>query len=501
MTGHLLEFGILSVLAIGLLRTKLRFATQFILFGTWDIIHRQLDETAIYSLSLSLSSLPPLLATRCSSNGLSTCMKMASETLSPNLQQLRKEFAWKIWTAADALEAKSQTFYPSLTPRVVRILRDKWSQFVGKPEWRSLLDKRTLQHELEESIVAISLYEEQMKDTQQPHIVVDVCAGKGLYSFLLSYLQPPFLVLIVMIEKAAINWYHIHAANKIVDRRPRIQIWEKTNLHEYDKVLTRLLNLSHPLVLSGIHLCKQLGPAFCGLVNGLGNKCLMSCLAPCCLPRVVTSQGKKWQKYRQQNAEQPFEISIPLKEEPPERERRLDYMERRRRVKKNPLYDELCPTKGNGESVCCYFCQDPSHSVVDCSLLKELDVSEQIKVKRAAHAATVQCWNCLEFGHFKADCPVAMVRRSAKFPPVLTLDLTGILLNDNSAKATVANPFERYCHVLSTSLQDRRSVQVFNAPLESSSVCHGDQEESNWNKDRKACFIVTGRLIESSFAT
>ncbi|KAL3929596.1 MAG: hypothetical protein SGARI_004707, partial [Bacillariaceae sp.] len=336
----------------------------------------------------------------------------------------------------------------------------------------------------------------QMKNVQQRHIVVDVCAGKGLYSFLLSYLQPPLLDSIVMIEKAAINWFHIHEVNKIVDARPRIDIWERTNLHEYDKVLTRLLNLPYPLVLSGIHLCKQLGPAFCGLVNGLGDKCLISCLAPCCLPRVVTTQGKKWQKYKQPDAEQPkFEIAIPMKEEPSERETRLDYMERRRRVKQNPLYDELCPTKGSGGSVCCYFCQDPGHSVVDCSLLKELGKSEQIKVRQAAHAATVPCWNCLEFGHFKGDCPVAMVRRNAQSPPVLTLDLTGILANDNTT--AIANPFERYCHLLSTSLQDRGSVQVFNAPLESSSVSHGDQDENNWNKDRKACFIVAGGLSEN----
>jgi hypothetical protein len=414
-----------------------------------------------------------------------------------SLQQLQQEHPWKIWNAVDALEAKSEDFYPDLTPRVVTVLREEWTHFVGQPGWRSLLDKRTLQHELEESIVAISFYLEQMKlqNIQHPHIVVDVCAGKGLYSFLLSYLRPPHLVSIVMIEKAAINWYHIHAVNETEDGRPRIEIWDNTNLHEYDRVLMRLLALPHPLVLSGIHLCKQLGPAFCGLVNGLGDKCIMSCLAPCCLPRVVTTQGKKWQKSRQ---ERTFQIAIPLNEEPTKRDARLDYMERRRRVKKNPLFSQMYLTEGTGGIACCYFCQDPQHSVVDCALLDELDEYEQVKVRQAAHAATVPCWKCLEMGHFKSDCPVAMVRRNVKSPPLLTLDLTGILSNDNTTNTP--NPFDRYCHLLSTCLQDRASLQVIDAQLESSSASHHDQDENNWNKDRKACFIVAGAFTGSGTA-
>ena len=68
--------------------------------------------------------------------------------------------------------------------------------------------------------------------------------------------------------------------------RPYIQIWDNTNLHDYDDVLDRMKALPGKLALSGIHLCKQLGPSFCGLVVVWGSVylCMSGAVlhAPCC---------------------------------------------------------------------------------------------------------------------------------------------------------------------------------------------------------------------------
>jgi hypothetical protein len=395
-------------------------------------------------------------------------------------------FDWNIWKAADALEEKAidKSFYPDLTRRVVRILRQEWSQFVGRPEWRSLLDKRTLQYELEECIVAIALYEETIAPHMQ-HIAVDVCAGKGLYSFLLSYLRPPYLASIVMIEQAAVHWHHIRVANKRQDGRPRIQIWEKTNLHEYDKVLSRLIELPHPLIMTGIHLCKQLSPAFCGLVNGLGDKCLVSCLAPCCLPRVVNSQGKiqndKEEKFKDRFVNHGTKCTSttyvggdaclqPSKHQ----HLRRHYVRSRKGRPVKPIFSP------NVNSMWCYLCHDPRHSIDRCSMLNHMSDDRQQVVLQSACSAS-----------FLQDCPIAMIRASphTEGPPLLALDLSQMFLETANG---ITSPFEGFCRLLSTSLQDRSLVQIVDAPLKQSSVHH--QDDCNWNQNRKSLFILAGQF-------
>ena len=80
-----------------------------------------------------------------------------------------------------------------------------------------------------------------MKD--EKIIVIDVCAGKGFLSFLLSYMKHTKVHRIVMLEKAQIDWHHIQASNvsAVEENRPMIDIWEQTNLHDYDNVLERMI--------------------------------------------------------------------------------------------------------------------------------------------------------------------------------------------------------------------------------------------------------------------
>jgi hypothetical protein len=86
---------------------------------------------------------------------LSVSHNRSSTTRNPFLET--KMIKWTIWSAIEKLEASQGTFYPNLTPKVVPILRLWANKWDGEPEWRSVLNKKSLHKELEESIVAIDL--------------------------------------------------------------------------------------------------------------------------------------------------------------------------------------------------------------------------------------------------------------------------------------------------------------------------------------------------------
>jgi hypothetical protein len=387
---------------------------------------------------------------------------MTDATNSSSSGEQRK---WRVWATADKLEeaAKLNNFYPSITPKVVSLLRQWGSKWEHCQGWMSLLDKRSLLHEMEESIVAIHHLFEATSGNSTKYIAVDVCGGKGLFSFLLSYLRPPNVDQIILLEKASINWIHIDAANVSANEegRPKITIWSNTNLHDYDEVLERLLNLPHPVAMTGIHLCKQLGPSFCGLVNGLGReKCMYACLAPCCLPRVVTTQKNKANN-------KPFSISITLEESVEQRQSRRDYMERRARRKRKPVGGP------------CFQCHDENHGTKECPILFTLPDEERIAIFRAEHVAIMPCFNCMQYGHFKTVCPMPITRVNppTQQPPMLALDVSNVLKTER--------PFSAYCHLLAGSLQNRQ-FQVVEAELQNVEK----HQKGNWNSERKSIFIV-----------
>lgn len=384
---------------------------------------------------------------------------------------------WRVFKVIDRIKKKSSNFYPHISTQVIDILQlwaNKWS---SNERWVSLLNKSTLQHEIEECIIALHyLYQglEKMKD--EKIIVIDVCAGKGFLSFLLSYMKHPKVDRIVMLEKAQIDWHHIQASNvtAVEENRPMIDIWEQTNLHDYDNVLERMMSLPLRLALSGIHLCKQLGPSFCGLVNGLGNKVAHGMLVPCCMPRAITAQKN--------NPKKMFTLSIQLNETEEERKSRRDYMMRRKRLK-------LKPQEGP-----CFLCKDESHNLILCKELPKLPKEEQVSIRKNWHAKTVPCWNCLQFGHYKSECPKIdehdgstknSKNHHAQNPPTLNLDVSNILKD--------CNPYHAYCKLLSTSIEKEYhdEVKIIESDLEKTGSHENDKkQERNWNADRKSIFIV-----------
>eukprot|EP00934_Nitzschia_sp_Nitz4_P006952 Nitzschia sp. Nitz4//scaffold105_size73764//27232//28413//NITZ4_005674-RA/size73764-processed-gene-0.16-mRNA-1//-1//CDS//3329532441//6942//frame0 len=391
--------------------------------------------------------------------------------MSPNTplsENVNNGRGWNVWTAIDQLEQVKDTFYPDLTPRVIPILQhwaDKWA---GDPEWRSILNKAALHKELEESIVAIHFLLRSLT-TDSKIIVMDICAGKGLFSFLLSYLKPPQVSEIIMLEKAAINWYHItNGANPTCkeEGRPFIHIWGNTNLHDYDSVLDRILALPLPVAMTGIHLCKQLGPSFCGLVNGLASKCIYACLAPCCMPRAVTTQKGITEADRKSDPKA-FTLAVQLYENDEKRHERKEYMERRGRIKKKP--------RGGP----CFHCHDETHGFIDCPIVPTLPPLEQVRIRRSFHAATIPCWNCLTIGHYKNACPEAVVRSTplSLQPPVWELDVSRVL--------DAERPYNSYCYLLAEAFQDR-SCMVVETDLENTEK----HQDGNWNSERKSVFIL-----------
>jgi len=365
---------------------------------------------------------------------------------------------WNVWKTADYLERNGLTqknstvilpqyndIYPRLTQKVVNILREWGNQWAGDHEWQGILNKSTLLHEIEESIVTLGFFMQFLDQLGENEnvVIVDVCSGKGIFSMLASYIcqGDSRVKQIIMLDKGQIKWNHCHEINAsaLQDGRPVIDTW-RCNLHDTDDIVRRLNSIQLPVAVVGIHLCKTLSPSCIGVVNQL-TSCPFFVLAPCCLPRSVLQRtyGKK--------------SVIRVLQYETDQEREIRFLAKKRRdaaMSRKPLARPL--------------------SMVD--QLSSLDGSDA--------GIDAACWKCGEIGHMKVDCTS---RQSTGKPsllkaPVTEIDVTHVLDSEE--------PFNTYCSLLSKTIQ-MKNVSIIDTGLFNENKKH---QEGNWNSDRKSIFMV-----------
>lgn len=412
---------------------------------------------------------------------------------------------WRIWSVIDELNrnglssSKDSAYdgrYDGTIASVIQILQLWGDTWAGEREWNTLLNKKSLLHEVEESIIALHYLEqwlEQRTEKDEAITLVDVCCGKGILSMLASYLFcgkiSTHVANIIMLDKQqSINWNHIKISNEHAqkDGRPIIQSWGGCNLHEIDQIVEKLECINGPLAIVGIHLCKQLSPACVGVVNTLGDKCPFFCLAPCCLPRIARNLSKSNSNVgmipKRPNSGKtvvPFTMPVRTYESIHDRQARQDANKRREQAKKRSFAD-----------LPCFLCSE-IHPIHKCNLLP-VDENERLDI--FARATALQpCWKCGEVGHKQKDCPSSQEASTPRLvlPPTRDLDLASILhqpTNHTEHKGT----FEKYSELLATAIQ-RDNVQVVDSGLVNNAAQHNNPANSiqNWNRDRKSLFIIS----------
>ena len=388
--------------------------------------------------------------------------------------------SWVIWKAIVQLEKnglssdlpiKNETH--ALTHQVIAILKQWANQWAGRPEWQSFLNKSSLLHEIEETIIVLHSLLKWMNNksnSDKTITIVDVCSGKGVFSMVASYLFVHDLRVskIVMLDKAIINWNHITAVNETAaeEQRPVIESWNGCNLHQVDTVVDRLEALKTPLCLVGIHLCKLLTPTCIGIVNTLGASiCPFLCLAPCCLPSVVTKVLKKTKGDNSSKSTCNHVIEIYQNETKQERTTRTQAKQRRQdAVQRRP-------------TIACFLCQSMSHPIHRCPSLPVDEKKKKVVFVQASKL--VPCWKCGTVGHFKIDCTSTQpsLKPTLIKRPIVCMDVANV--------AESSKPFDTYCELLTATLQ-RKNVQLIETGL----ITDRQHQEENYNGGRKSIYIV-----------
>jgi len=376
-------------------------------------------------------------------------MKISCEKL-----QESKRKDWHVWKAADRLErlglslSSDHNELPEavtskkIIKQVILILRQWGGEWAGRNEWKGILNKSTLLHEVEESIVTLGFLMEFINSLNysearpEPLTIIDVCSGKGIFSMLASYIfrNNSRVIRIIMLDQADIKWNHVDIVNEnsAEEKRPIIETWQ-CNLHEVDEVVSKLESIKSPIAMVGIHLCKTLSPSCIGIVNSMRtSKCPFFVLAPCCLPRAVLNPkvGKKSViEVRQFETEAQKETRILAKK------RRDAAVSRRSR----PL-----------------------------AMVGQQDMAPS-------------CWKCGMVGHLKPDCPSSQTSSRPQLikPPFIQMDVSNVLDSEK--------PFDTYCTLLSTSIE-RKNVSIINTGLVNDKARH---QKGNWNFGRKSIYIVS----------
>ena len=329
------------------------------------------------------------------------------------------------------------------------------------------------------------------KSSQDEKItVIDLCCGKGIFSMLLSFmitssgrweiLNPlQNIQKIIMIDRAKdINWHHIKKTNEMNIGKVQIDIWSGINIHEQDEMLfQKFLQIKGCLAIVGIHLCKTLSPKCVSFYNTLGKeKAPFLCLAPCCLPRLVTTTKQtKFKETKETNSNENNKLDIPIDLFEPfsKRKERTSHNNRRKRRRDDR----------NGS---CYLCSSFDHRAKQCPALPRDNPQECQRILQNAVETATCCWNCGIKGHTKAACPITTTIKLVKKPPPQTFISTSQILQSEK-------PFDTYCQLLANTIQAENTQVVQTNLINDHANETTQQQTNNWNSSRKSNYIVVSR--------
>ncbi|AAC06716.1 methyltransferase [Aquifex aeolicus] len=142
--------------------------------------------------------------------------------------------------------------------------------FENREEFKKLRRKNTFWKEISEAMAV----RERIKDhlIRDPnHVVIDLCSGKGFLSTLVALMHPKTKVIAVDIDEGADREHFTYLKNaQFVKADIMSEEVEKLIKEAGDKV-----------ILTGIHLCRDLSERFIELVNNNENV-KFAVLMPCC---------------------------------------------------------------------------------------------------------------------------------------------------------------------------------------------------------------------------
>ncbi|GAB6066401.1 methyltransferase [Aquifex pyrophilus] len=139
-----------------------------------------------------------------------------------------------------------------------------------RPEFRKLRRKNTFWKEVSEAMAV----RERIKDLlirDPSHVVIDACSGKGFLTTLVGLMHPKTKVISVDIDEGADREHLKYLKN--------VEFINMDIMSEEFEKLVR--DAGEKVILTGIHLCRDLSERFIELVNRYDNVKL-AVLMPCC---------------------------------------------------------------------------------------------------------------------------------------------------------------------------------------------------------------------------
>lgn len=366
---------------------------------------------------------------------------------------------WAIWKVLNNYEQTTKDIDCSAkVKQQVREVLYSWATINDQDSYtafHSLLQKRSLLHEIQECLPALQYLSDWRQTTPVTSFrVIDVCGGKGVLTCLLRYMVARFwnrdvfanVQSIVLLERAVgINWDHLlkDESNPIP-----VEIWRECDLHQLDARVEQCQELDGPLALIGIHLCKTLGTDFVSLCNLLGPKKVpFATLVPCCMPRAVR-RNPKTKSGNESHMARPSFVEIHRYESQVDRTSRL----------------------------------------------------ESLRLKKAARSG-YGCWSCGSLDHQRSACvtPNPGIFCSPTTPPIQQLDVTNILNVDNPLQ-TVRRTQQSAFAVISLTLYDVQYAELIWSGLDGNwtqFIRHAGLTNTNtghhgndWNAVRKTLYLV-----------